>query len=352
MDQSAAEPRPVGVIVNPMSGRDVRRMAARASRTTPESKRDQVARAVVGAVASGAEHVIVVREPTRISESAVQNLRLDAEIEVIDVAARLDVGDTLRATEAMRRADCGALVVLGGDGTNRAVCKAWPDAPVVSMSTGTNNVFPTMMEATVAGSAAGLVASGGLDLDEVSTQAKVVHLRIEGQPDDLALVDVTQLVDENPGSFMPFEPARIRRIVLSRAEAASVGTSPIGGLVEPCSSSDEFGVVVDCVEHERGGTPVRVPISPGLFRTVHVAAARRLAPGECVEMHGPAVLAFDGDRERTLREGQCGTLWVQRDGLRVIDLDRTLALAAGRGLFENRGPWNDAFDQGGGLDCC
>ena len=327
-------------------------MAARASRTTPESKRDQVARAVVGAVASGAERVIVVHEPTRISEGAVQNLRLDAEIEVIDVGAKLEVGDTLRAAEAMRRADCGALIVLGGDGTNRAVCKAWPDAPLVSISTGTNNVFPSMVEATVAGSAAGLVASGRLGLGEVSERAKVVHLHVEGEPDDLALVDITQLVDENPGSLMPFEPARIRRIVLSRAEAASVGTSPIGGLVEPCSSADEFGVVVDCVEHERGGTALRVPISPGLYRTVHVEAARRLEPGESVEMSGPAVLAFDGDRERTLGEGQRATLWVRRDGPHVIDLDRALALAARRSLFVNRGRWNDAFDQGGGLDCC
>jgi hypothetical protein len=327
-------------------------MAARASRTTPESKRDQVARAVVGAVASGAERVIVVHEPTRISEGAVQNLHLDAEIEVIDVGAKLEVGDTLRAAELMREADCGALIVLGGDGTNRAVCKAWPDAPLVSMSTGTNNVFPSMVEATVAGSAAGLVASGRLGLSEVSERAKVVHLRVEGEPDDLALVDITQLVDENPGSLMPFEPARIRRIVLSRAEAASVGTSPIGGLVEPCSSADEFGVVVDCVEHERGGTALRVPISPGLYRTVHVEAARRLESGESVEMVGPAVLAFDGDRERTLGKGQLATLWVCRDGPHVIDVDRALALAARRGLFINRGRWNDAFDQGGGLDCC
>jgi hypothetical protein len=271
---------------------------------------------------------------------------------VIDVAARLDVGDTLRAVEAMHRSECGALIVLGGDGTNRAVCKAWQDAPVVSMSTGTNNVFPTMMEATVAGSAAGLVASGRLGLDEVSMRAKAVHLRVDGEPDDLALVDITQLVDENPGSFMPFEPARIRRVVLARAEAASVGTSPIGGLLQPCGSSDDFGVVVDCVEHERGGTPLRVPISPGLFRTVHVEAARRLEPAEPVEMWGPAVLAFDGDRERTLAEGQRATLWVERDGLRVIDLDRTLVLAGQRGLFAHRGRWNDAFDQGGGLDCC
>jgi hypothetical protein len=244
------------------------------------------------------------------------------------------------------------LIVLGGDGTNRAVCKVWREAPLVPLSTGTNNVFPAMVEATVGGSAAGLVASGRLALHEAAERAKLVHLRVEGEADDLALVDVTQLVGDRVGNLMPFDPTRIRRVVLARAEAASVGTSSIGGLLEPCSSADEFGVVVDCVEHERGGRPLRVPISPGLYRTVHVQAARRLAPGQPIQIWGPAVLAFDGDRERTLADGQVARLWVQRDGPWVIDLGRTLELAARRGLFMGRGRWQDAYDQGGGFDCC
>ncbi|MBW1687321.1 MAG: hypothetical protein JRS35_19935 [Deltaproteobacteria bacterium] len=69
MSRNAEQPRPVGVIANPMSGRDCRRMLARASHTTFESKRDQVARAVVGAVASGAKRVMVVREPASMPRS-------------------------------------------------------------------------------------------------------------------------------------------------------------------------------------------------------------------------------------------------------------------------------------------
>jgi hypothetical protein len=352
MSQSAQQSRCVGVIANPMSGRDCRRMLARASHITLESKRDQVTRAVVGAAASGAERVMVVREPTRISQSAVENLQLDAEIEVIDIGARLDAGDSLRAALAMRRAGCAVLIVLGGDGTNRAVCKAWPDAPLVPLSTGTNNVFPSLVEATIGGAAAGLVASGRLALREAAERAKLVHLRVEGEDEDLALVDVTQLVGDRVGNLMPFDPIHIRSVVLARAEPASIGSSSIGGLMEPCSSADEFGVVVDCAPHERGGQPLRAPLSPGLYRTVHVAAARRLPLGQRVQISGPAVLAFDGDRERKLAEGQRAELCVRRDGPWVIDLGRTFALAAQRGLFVDRGRWRDGTDQGAGFDCC
>ena len=41
------------------------------------------------------------------------------------------------------RHDAGAVVALGGDGTCRDVAIGWPDAPLIAISTGTNNVFPT-----------------------------------------------------------------------------------------------------------------------------------------------------------------------------------------------------------------
>ena len=93
---------PIGIIANPLSGRDVRRVAARADTSTPQSKRNQVARIVIGAVAAGAKRVLVMKEPCRVSTSAIENLEIDASLEVVDVDARLDANDTVRAAEAMR----------------------------------------------------------------------------------------------------------------------------------------------------------------------------------------------------------------------------------------------------------
>jgi len=52
-----------------------------------------------------------------------------------------DWTDTYRAAEYMKnRVD--TIVVIGGDGTNRILAKAGIEAPVMPISTGTNNVFP------------------------------------------------------------------------------------------------------------------------------------------------------------------------------------------------------------------
>lgn len=342
----------VGILANPLAGRDVRRLAARASTTTLEIKRDQVARAAIGAVAGGARRLLVVKEPFRISTGAVENLRVGAEIEVIDVGAELRAADSERALAAMRERGCDALVALGGDGTQRVVARAWPEVPLVPLSTGTNNVFPLALEATAAGAAAGLLASGGVPADAVLRRAKCVRVEVEGERPDLALVDAVLLVDDAVGNFMPFDPARLRRLVLARAEPTAVGCSPIGGLLLPCGADDDFGVELACGPGPDGGRALLAPISPGLFRTVHVREARRIDLGESVALRGPGVLAFDGDRERTLAPEQAARLRVERDGPRVIDVTRALTLAARAGRFVDRGHWHDALDEGAGVDCC
>jgi hypothetical protein len=326
----------VGIIANPMSGRDVRRLAARASTTTLEIKRDQVSRAAIGAAAGGAKRLLVVAEPFRIATSAVEHLRLGVEIEVLDVGAELRAVDTQRAVERMRE-----------------VAKTWRDAPLVPLSTGTNNVFPLHVEATAAGLAAGLVASARVPLADVARPVKVVHAAIEGEPPDLALIDAALVVGDAIGNLMPFEPSRLRELVLARAEPAAVGMSPIGGLLHPCGDADEFGVAVSCGSHDDGGRALLAPISPGLFRTVHVLGVRRLAFGDAVTVEGPGLLAFDGDRERALAPGQRATLTVLRDGPRRIDVEAVLARAAHEGALVGRTHWHDAFDESfGGGDCC
>jgi hypothetical protein len=279
-------------------------------------------------VTGGAERIVVMAEPFRIATGAIADLHLDCEYEVLDIQPNLSPHDSEKAALAMREMSVETVIVLGGDGTNRTITKVWPDVTLAPMSTGTNNVFPSMAEATVIGAAAGLVASGQIDRERVAPQVKVVRATT-GKGDDLALIDAAHLVDDFVGNRMPYEPDTIRTIVMSRAEPASIGVSSIGGLTMPCSSEADHGVLVRCGP---GGRPLRAPVAPGLYRTVHVLESRELPIGEIVEIPGPGIIAYDGDRETRLGEGDV-TLTVRRDGPCVIDVEQAMAIAATEELF-------------------
>ncbi len=311
-----------------MSGRDVRRLAARASNMTHEAKRDIVARVAAGADAMGIDRIFVMKEAFRIASGALEMMHLDAKVEVLDVGVTSSAKDSLAFIRACRQRDCKVLVTLGGDGTNRLVARTWPDAVLLPLSTGTNNVFPVMIEATAAGEAAGLVAAGRIDPADVAPRCKLIH--VQGTRfHDVAVIDAVLLRRDHVGNYLPFDPDKMEALVLTRAEPTAVGTSPIGGLLRPLATEEDAGLALRLGE----GASMKVPLSPGLFRRVQVESCEELAFGEQRMWRGPGVIALDGDREHKLVIGDHVHLRVERDGPHVLDTAATLGLAADQRLF-------------------
>ena len=323
----------VAIIANPMSGRDVRRIAARATTMTHEMKRDLVKRIAMGLDAMGVDEIMVMKEPHRISSGALEWMPLRARTRLLDVGVTHSAADTEAAVRAAREAGCSVIVSLGGDGTNRIIARTWPEVPLVPLSTGTNNVFPVSVEATSAGVAAGLVASGAIDPQDAGERCKLVHVQTDTWS-DLGVIDAVLLRNDSTGNLLPFDPDRLAALVLTRAEPGSVGMSPIGGYLDPVGFHDSCGLALRCGT----GRALHVPVSPGLFGTVRVSVCERLAFDDVFLFEGPGVVAFDGDRLHTLEDGETARVTVRRDGPLVIDVGRCIGLAAQRGLFAGKEP--------------
>jgi hypothetical protein len=319
----------VGIIANPASGRDVRRRVSNAGPSTMAEKISIVRRVAIGAVEAGAERLLVLPDPHGICAKALSTLHLGVPVDELAVPHTYDERESILVAQRMRDEGAGAVVVLGGDGTNRAVALGWPDVPVMPLSTGTNNAFPVHVEPTIGGAAAGLVASGKVALGIAARRAKVVRIDVDGERADLALIDALLTDERVVGSKLLFPPDALRLAVLARADPAAVGVSSVAGLLHPCGIDDDAGVVVRFAEG--AGCTVTAPMAPGLYERIDVASCEPIALGTVVEATGPFVLSCDGERQRAI-VGDI-RLRVERDGPWVIDVDRTLTDAARTGVF-------------------
>ena len=81
--------------------------------------------------------------------AATAELALDLQPLPMEVIG--NASDSYEAACRLVDLGAGAIITLGGDGTNRVVAKGCDEVPLVAVSTGTNNVFPRMVEGTSPG---------------------------------------------------------------------------------------------------------------------------------------------------------------------------------------------------------
>ena len=327
----------LGVVANPMSGRDIRRLVAQASVFPNAEKTNMVLRILAAAGATGVETVLVSTDTMGVAGGVVRahNRRRPGTpwpaVEFVELDAVTGTADDTRAlVGAMRARGAGAIVLLGGDGTVRAAASTSGDVPLLPLSTGTNNAFPEMWEATVAGTAAALAATGRV---EASHRAKV--LRVEAGPHtEIALVDVCVSTVAHVGSKALWQPATLSEVYCAFAEPHAVGLSSVAGLLIPTTRTDPHGVVVRLGPPDRCECTVLAPIAPGVVVPIGVREAGALGLGvpQAVALERGTV-AVDGEREIEFSPATPVTVTLAADGPRILDVRRVLAAAAEQRLL-------------------
>ena len=326
----------VGIIANPASGKDIRRLVAYGTVFDNLEKVNIVRRILLGLAAAGVEKVIYMPDYYGIVSRALDGLssrdRPLLDLVPADIPLTCTQQDSAAAAAAMRADGAGCIVTLGGDGTNRMVAKGCGDTPLLPVSTGTNNVFPAMLEGTTAGLAAGVTARGLVGGEAVLRRTKKLLVAKDGVPADLALVDAVVLDGSFIGSRAIWDLEPIRQIVLTRCEPHAIGISAIGGQLAPVGPYDHHGLAIELGHH--AAAAVLAPIAPGIVAPVRYRSYRTLAIGEHIPVaHTPCVIALDGEREVEVRAGETASIQLTFDGPLVIDTRAALAAAAAAGVF-------------------
>jgi predicted polyphosphate/ATP-dependent NAD kinase len=328
----------VGIIANPASARDIRRIVAHGGSVTTHDKLNTLQRVLAGLAAVGIERVISMADRGGITAGLARLAERESAaawpaIEFVDQEVTQTAADTTTATKAMVDAGVGAIVVLGGDGTNGVVARSSGDLPLVSISTGTNNAFPRPVEPTVAGLAAGLVATDNTSRLEGTYRAKKLVVRC-GDFVEEALVDVAIADVDGVGAGAVWDGESISEVFLSFAEADAIGLSAIGGHLRPTSRRSPTGLAL--VLGNQADTVVLAPIAPGLLTRIGVTSALSIEPCTTLDIHASSgVIAVDGERRLRFGPETRPHVTLSPHGPIVVDVRATLEHAAVSGLLTN-----------------
>ena len=333
----------IGIIANPVSARDIRRIIANASNLQIADRVNIVLRVLTAAHSLGVERVLVMPDNGGIralldrhlarGHSAHQQWPL---VEYLDMEPTSTVDDTFAAARLMRQRGVAAIVVLGGDGTHRAVVRECRDIPIAGLSTGTNNAFPEMRESTITGMAVALYATGRLSAAQALSPNKLLEVDInDGAQRDIALVDAVISTDRYIGARALWKPEALAAAYLTFAEPQAIGLSAIGGLLHPVGRRDPGGLAVQLADdHHPATLQLQAPIAPGMVRAVSIAHWQPMpADQPFIVAQSGGIVALDGERELAFDPGDRVAITLRENAFPTVDVARCMQIAATQGLL-------------------
>uniref|UniRef100_UPI00333F8D7E ATP-NAD kinase family protein n=1 Tax=Castellaniella defragrans TaxID=75697 RepID=UPI00333F8D7E len=340
----------VGIIANPVSARDIRRVVANAGNLQLADRVAIVLRALAALGACNLRQVLMMpdREGLRVMLTRhLARTRATAsgdshwpQLRWLEMPVSGRIEDSFRAARLLREAGAAAIIVLGGDGTHRAVVRECGQTPIAGISTGTNNAYPEMREATTVGLAVGLYASGRVPAEQALAWNKRLDVDLNaGRPgarNDIALVDAAIARERYIGAKALWKTDSLAALYLSFAEPDALGLSSIGGLLQPVGRRDAGGLHIELSTPGSNMTrlDLQAPIVPGLIESVSVHTWERLADGNPVRVRQQSgVVALDGEREITFGPDDVLTVTLRERAFRSIDVSACLRYAAEQGLL-------------------
>ena len=338
----------VGIIANPVSSMDIRRIIANVSGIPVATRADMVLRVLAGLGSVGIRRVLAMPDDRGLTLKLRRGLNrvraLSANplptLEFIDMRVRGVTEDSILAAELMVEEGVSAIIVLGGDGTHRVVASVCGDIPLAGVSTGTNNAFPESREPTIVGRAAGLVAREIIPRVTACRTNKRLNVQVNGTGSSTALVDVSVTTERWIGARALWRTDTISELYLAFAEPDAVGMSAIGGALLPVSRRESHGLRIKLASPERSPMRVGVPIVPGLFTEVGVTEVDRIYPGQTFRVDVPqGVIALDGEREQDITPADDITVNLESRGPTTIDVPWVMQHAVSRGVFSEGVLW-------------
>jgi predicted polyphosphate/ATP-dependent NAD kinase len=338
----------VGIIANPVSARDIRRIIAHAGSLQVTDRANIVLRILAGLAAAGIKQVMMMPENAGIRTHLARAMMRATntgearfpDLSFLDMRVTGQASDSALAARMMRKMDVAAIIVLGGDGTHRVVVSECGNVPIAGVSSGTNNAFPETREPTVTGLGVGLAVTGAVPASAAFIANKRLEVAINGRR-EIALVDVAIVEEQFVGSRAIWKPDRFRELFVTFGEPGGIGMSAIVGFLAPVKRTSPYGRRVIFDRPETAPFRLMAPIAPGLIEPVGIERIETIDLDRPIPLSVSAgSIALDGEREITFSKADTISVTLRDGAFRTIDIAACMAHAAANGSFiEPVGKW-------------
>ena len=319
---------PVGLIINPIAGTDLRRLTSTAA-FMDNNMKVRLARSVVGGmVGVGIKEFAVMPDYLGIYRSLIDSLSSTGiEISPLAMEAEGKPEDTRVAVRELKKLGSPLIVSFGGDGTVRIIAEESGDTPILPISTGTNNTIPYFTEGTVAGLAAGYFLKGLVEPDRALVRAKKLVIEVNGKEEGIGLVEVSMTNYPFKGAAM-IDVSRVLDSVISIANPGGIGVSSVGGMITSLGMSSRSALRIVF----GGSKKVRAVVFPGVVKEVGIERFELVPVGAEIELMRGQYIEADGERLFHVAENDRVTVEVSKDGPFLIDVPSILNEVTSRGI--------------------
>ena len=305
----------VGIIVNPLSGKDIRRLVASASVVSTHMKSNEILKLYAGLTAYNIKKVYVMPDYSDISRRAREQYSTKIETILINTKILDAEETTIQAAKEMEAKKVGCIIVFGGDGTCRLVSKHLKETPILPVSTGTNNLFPLNLEGTVAGIAAAKFCLLK-NLEKYSNREKKLEIFKNNELVDSSLVDV--VISKTPyiGSRAIWDINNVDEIFISKVSHEGIGFSSIGYSLIKKDLSFNRGVHISLGQNDYGNPKkIMSAIAPGKIEEIEILGWKEFSDNKKISVKlSSGTVALDGERTIEFNPSQKISVKLNIDG--------------------------------------
>jgi len=321
----------IGLVVNPAAGKDIRRLVAHGSVFGNREKMNYTIRILLGLdqITSSRVNVYFMPDPYELIDTVIAEIGpslRNISFQKASIPVFGDEADTIHYTQfAVNEQKVSALIVLGGDGTNRVVARYSQMVPLFSICAGTNNVFAENIEPTILGMALGYYLNGQVLHDQVLDRRKVLRILCNGKERDIALVDAVLLDKKEIGARAVWDSSLVKLVVVTHTDSLKTGLSTLVDRVIRISAQDFYGGYVVPV---RDGKLISAAIAPGLVQKIGIGEWGYLEAKQSIPInHTDGIIALDGERELPVRSHEKWEVLLDTEGPIKADIKQIMELA-------------------------